>query len=153
MSADFDGALMRLGQARLIFSEIQDVGGIGFVDYLAGHTLRSQGSPEEGRLRLISAIERLAGVGDRQALAEALEALAGVELDLNRAGNAAALIGHAERIREESGSPVPLNRVEEVHRDRAGIVHALGHQAFAEESERGRHHDPVELLALIQHDI
>jgi tetratricopeptide (TPR) repeat protein len=152
MSGDFDGALTKLRQARLIFDDIQDVGGVGFVDYLSGHTLRSQGKQEEGRVRLIAAIERLAGVGDRQALAEALEALAGVELDLNRATNAAALIGHAERIREESGSPVPLNRAQEVHRDRANIVRELGNEAFTAEIERGRHADPVELLELIQHD-
>ena len=152
MSGDFDGALSRLEQARLIFSDIQDAGGVGFVEYLAGHTLRAQGNPDEGRTRLIAAIKQLAAVGDRQALAEAMEALAGVELDLNRARNAAVLIGHAERIREESGSPVPLNRVDEVHRDRASIVRELGSQAFAEEAERGRQADPAELLALVQRD-
>jgi hypothetical protein len=96
---------------------------------------------------LLEAIRHLSTVGDRPTMALVLETLAGVELDSGRAERAARLLGGAEALREQTGAAIPSTRVDEVQRDYAAAEKLLGAAGFAAEIERGRTHDPVEIIA------
>lgn len=86
---------------------------------------------------------------DKIGLAETLEAIAGLYIQLNQPRFATQLVGTARAIRERIGSPLPPRSVESHEQMVAGLRNALGQAAFEEAFTAGKRLEPEETYKLV----
>ena len=110
---------------------IHSLASLGFVEELRGDLDAAQACHQES-LRL--ARDR----PDGAPVALALEGLAGVAAARRQPDRAAVLLGAAESVRQQTGTPLPAQERAEVDRAADRAVGALGGPAFAELVEQGR---------------
>jgi predicted ATPase/DNA-binding SARP family transcriptional activator len=93
---------------------------------------------QAARERHLRSLALSAEFGERRAIAESLEELAQVETAAGDAARAAVLIGASEAIRAAIGSPIPAADIARFDAAAAAAAAALGPDAFAAASGRGR---------------
>jgi predicted ATPase/DNA-binding SARP family transcriptional activator len=86
---------------------------------------------------LLEALRLLLEAGNSWRAASVLETAAGVAVASSDAKLAAQLLGHASRLRQESGYAIPAVERADVERVTASARHALGPSGFAEQWELG----------------
>jgi hypothetical protein len=125
---------------------VGDTANGAYATYMIGHVMRGLGHPEQAETLLWQALETMNSGNQRDSATLCVETLAGVALDRRKAENAARLFGLAERMRNETGAPIPGTRVDEVQREIASAKSILGDQRYATLRAEGYDFDLTSVL-------
>jgi len=107
-SKDYSAARLLHDQALVIRRELGDRLGIAWTLCQLGIAAYEQGDYPSSRALLTESLEMRRDLDDRQGMAEFLEAFAALAFASGRPEPGARLCGHAARLRDEIGSPLPL---------------------------------------------
>jgi non-specific serine/threonine protein kinase len=119
-------ARSRLEEALTLYRDIGHRSGAAAALAALGRVAARAGVSEEARGHLEESLRTRRELGDRQGVADSLEAWASALLRQERPADSARLLGRAERIREEIGTPPSPREADEVAATWEEIRRALG---------------------------
>jgi hypothetical protein len=100
------------------------------------------------RLHLLRSLDLTEAVGERRAVAEILEELAGVDAAAGEMERAAVMFGAAQSLRAVIGAPVPQPDLARISDAVATVQAALGPERFSAMQARGAGLSPAEAITL-----
>ena len=136
LAGDPDRGDELLQQSIDLHKQSGDIRGLAYAIYLRGHVQRKLGNVAQAKELLDQALPMLEEVGQMDAVALCLEALAGVDVDRGQFEFAGDNLAAAAALRESLGLPVPRPRLSLLDTDTSAIKENIGAEALDQKINR-----------------